>query len=991
MSDLVGKKLGKYQIVSQLGQGGMAEVYKAYHPDLERYVAIKLLHAHVNAPEFAARFKREAAAIAKLRHPNIVQVYDFDTDDERAYMVMELIEGATFQDRLRGTPLPLAEIRSVFSQLLNAVAFAHANNIVHRDLKPANILLEQQDQKTRVILTDFGIARTVGMNTETGAIMGTPAYMSPEQAQGERGDVRSDIYSLGIILYEMAAGRVPFIADHLAGLILKHITETPKPPSTYNPDLPSEIEAAILKALSKLPDDRFQTVDEMRAALGFQELEQAAFRTTDIPAPGEPPYKGLQFFDEHDVDLFFGRNALTEELVSRLGSERFLAVVGASGSGKSSVVRAGVVPVWVKGLETSIGKLNHPVHIITPTAHPLECLAASLTRESESVSATATLMDDLLKDARSLQLYIRKMLNRSGLNDLLLVVDQFEEVFTLCKDPTERKAFIENLITATSEKVESPIRVVITLRADFYQHCAEHEGLRQALQQHQAFIGAMTQAELRDVIEAPAMTNGWSLQEGLVDLILQDVGEEPGALPLLSHALLETWKRRQGRTLTLTGYNAVGGVRKAIAQTAENVYERLQPEEQLIARNIFLRLTELGEGVQDSRRRASLEELTPTPQQADITKSVLKALTDARLITITQDSVEVAHEALIREWPTLRSWLDEDREKLRLHRHLTATATEWERHSREASELYSGARLAQALEWLTDDAVVLSPLEQAFLRASQNLLKRKQRTTQLRWIGLAVTAGFVVLVLTLAITGELNPWIYRPLDMQNYWVTIPAGPFQMGSANGSIDEQPVRTVTLDAFQIGRYEVTNRQYVQCVRAGICNKSDEQRWHHAADPSEPVIAISWFDANTYCSWLDARLPTEAQWEKAARGGLIGKTYPWGDEVPSCQPGASNGANFLIDGCGLYLTNVGTYAPNGYGLYDMAGNVWEWTADWYDPNYYKTQESSNPFGPFEAATKVLRGGSWNYSELSLRVSDRLDLNPDLRYDYVGFRCAK
>ena len=321
--------------------------------------------------------------------------------------------------------------------------------------------------------------------------------------------------------------------------------------------------------------------------------------TSEEPVEGEPPYMGMRYFDTSDAALFFGREALTRELAARVANEPFLAIVGASGSGKSSVARAGLIPALGMGA----------VYVITPTAHPLESLAASLTRESKSVTATATLMDDLKNDSRSLRLYIRKLLSGSGGTNLLLLVDQFEETFTQCKDFTERRAFIENLLAAADED-EGRVRVALTLRADFYHHCAEYDGLRQALQAHQAYIGAMTPDELRQAITAPAEAAGWDFQPGLVDLILRDVGTEPGALPLLSHALLETWKRRQGRTLTLAGYADAGGVKKAIAQTAESVYDRLSPAEQGIARSIFLRLTELGEGVQDTRRRANLDELS---------------------------------------------------------------------------------------------------------------------------------------------------------------------------------------------------------------------------------------------------------------------------------------------------------------------------------------------------------------------------------------------
>ena len=208
------------------------------------------------------------------------------------------------------------------------------------------------------------------------------------------------------------------------------------------------------------------------------------------------------------------------------------------------MARAGLIPAWQKeNAERGI------FHVITPTARPLESLATSLTRDSESVTATSTLIDDMQKDARSLRLYVRKLLSNLGRTNLLLVVDQSEEIFTLCKDLDERKAFIENLLSLADEE-DSAARVVLTLRADFYHHCAEYEGLRLVLEKHQAYIGAMTPDELREAITAPAEKNGWDFQPGLVDLILDDVGTEPGALPLLSHALLETWKRRQGRTLT---------------------------------------------------------------------------------------------------------------------------------------------------------------------------------------------------------------------------------------------------------------------------------------------------------------------------------------------------------------------------------------------------------------------------------------------------------
>jgi formylglycine-generating enzyme required for sulfatase activity len=692
--------------------------------------------------------------------------------------------------------------------------------------------------------------------------------------------------------------------------------------------------------------------------------------TSEEPAAGEPPYMGLRYFDTSDADLFYGRETLTRELLARVQKESFLAIVGASGSGKSSVARAGLIPAWQKeNAERST------VHVITATAHPLESLAASLTRESESITATSTLMDDLMKDSRSLRLYVKKAL---GETKLFLLVDQFEETFTLCKDADERKAFIKNLLSLAEDDVQSAARVVITLRADFYAHCAEYDGLRLSLEEHQKYIGAMTPDELRQAITAPAQSAGWKFQPGLENLILQDVGTEPGALPLLSHALLETWKRRQGRTLTLKGYADAGGVKKAIAQTAESVYDKLTPAEQTIARRIFLRLTELGEGVQDTRRRVKLDELSQRMGTQDSVAKVLKILTDARLVTTAQDSAEVAHEALIREWGTLRKWLDEDRDSLRLHRHLTESAGEWVRRGRETGELYRGARLKQLQGWLKEHGEALSPLEREFVKASQNVKKRER----LQRAAIASVGMALLLLIFFMPAGIINRLIYQPVDMEDYWVTIPAGEFQMGSENGISDESPVHTVYLDEYQIGKYEVTNRQYNNCRQAGVCSGTAV-----STNLDHPVVNVSWHNAKTYCEWVDGRLPTEAEWEKAARG-TDGRTYPWGEGI-DCDKANYDAEDYCVGG----TSPIGSYesGKSPYGVYDMAGNVYEWVNDWYDGTYYQNSSSSNPLGPSSGSARVLRGGSWDYYDSNARSSLRFRSAPSYSDDYVGFRCAR
>src|SRR5512147_1989647 len=275
---LEGLNLGKYQLREQLGHGGMASVYRAYHPQLDRFVAVKTLRGElVDDPEFLARFQREAKIVASLRHANVVQVYDADRQDDIYYMVMELLEGDTLKARLhdyhaREEQMPTGEVVRVMLDVLDGLAYAHSEGMVHRDLKPANIMLTKRGQ---AVITDFGIAQMVGATryTLSGALMGTLNYMAPEQGMQNQSDARSDLYSLGIVLYEMLTGKPPFDADTPLAILMKHVNEPLPLPSLTEAQVPETFERVVLKALAKPPDDRYQSAAAMMQAL--QEADAA--------------------------------------------------------------------------------------------------------------------------------------------------------------------------------------------------------------------------------------------------------------------------------------------------------------------------------------------------------------------------------------------------------------------------------------------------------------------------------------------------------------------------------------------------------------------------------------------------------------------------------------------------------------------------------------------------------------------------------------------
>jgi len=461
---------------------------------------------------------------------------------------------------------------------------------------------------------------------------------------------------------------------------------------------------------------------------------------------GEPPcpYKGLAAFGVADAEYFCGRERLVAETVAALAMDRFVGVIGASGSGKSSLIAAGLVPALAAG--GLPGSDRWRCLLSRPGPEPMHALARAL---APLVNLPAADVHHQLEtDPGALATVARHALETGAPagERVVLIVDQFEEVFTACTDQAARDRFLRAIVDGVSQD-NDPLAVVVAMRADYYGACSDYVELARLLGQSQVLVTAMTEAELRRAVLEPARRAGLVVEDALVDAVCADALSEPGGLPLVSTALLETWIRRSGRTLTLAGYVEAGGVRGAVARLAEGVYHGFDAEGQAAVRRIFLRLADSGGPTTDVRRRADAAEVASD----DADRAVLRQLIDRRLVTATEDTVEVAHEALLREWPRLHGWLEEDRDGRRLHRQLADAATLWDEEGRDEAGLYRGVRLQAARDWTAAHPGDANPLERAFLDAAeaaqQRTLHAAQRSAQrLRTLAIALAALLVLVV-----------------------------------------------------------------------------------------------------------------------------------------------------------------------------------------------------------------------------------------------------
>jgi serine/threonine protein kinase len=777
-----GTRIHQYELIRQLGSGGMGTVFLARDTRLGRRVAIKFLHA--KDPEIAKRFIREARTTARCSHENIVVIHEVGEFQGSPFMVLEYLQGQPLHKAIGGQRLPPTRAVELMVPVVRALAAAHAKGIVHRDLKPDNILVTESGA---LKVLDFGIAKVLQTPahaaeatnvvrlrpadeaapgsameleegpanlTRSGAILGTLPYMSPEQwGNGVPVDNGTDIWAVGIMLFRMLAGKHPL--DPLRGpqLAVTAFLDEPMPRlRDVAPDVPPELAEIVDRCLRKRRDDRFKdALALLRALEPFLPSRYARELRVD-----ESPYAGLNSFQEADADRFFGRSREIAALVGRLRDRPLVAVVAPSGTGKSSFVRAGLVPVLKRSGEP------WEALVVRPGLQPLGALANLLL---PLVTSSTSLADDL-KEHHKLAERLRvepglvgsvlRSRARRERRKILVFIDQFEELYTLVPDARERQAFTACL-SGIADDATSPIRVVLSIRSDFLDRVPEDERFMAELSQGLFFLTTPHREGLRDALVQPAEMAGYRFEApGMVEDMLQHLGSTQGALPLLQFAATQLWEQRDPvrKLLTAQSYEAMGGIAGALARHADSVLSGLSSQGHALARTVLLRL------VTPERTRAivSLEELSELSQDKRELQRATDQLIQARLLVVqtgggaTGATVELVHESLIHGWPTLRRWLDEGQEDSAFLEQLRNAARQWQAKKRDGGLLWGGEMVEEARRFQRRYPGELSQVQQDFLEAvfAQALRsthrKRALMVGSIVFLSLLVAASAVALV-----------------------------------------------------------------------------------------------------------------------------------------------------------------------------------------------------------------------------------------------------
>ncbi|CAN5653080.1 serine/threonine-protein kinase [soil metagenome] len=761
-----GTRIHQYELSRELGRGGMGLVFAARDTKLGRRVAIKFL---LNASRgVAERFLVEARATARCDHENIVIIHEVDELHEMPYMVLEFLEGQTLRDVMgtfnSGQMMAPSRVVDLVLPIARALARAHGEGIVHRDLKPENVFVTTAGQ---VKVLDFGIAKALGPGenqpaapkggvhrtlfggdqvpvnlTREGAMVGTLPYMSPEQMGIGEVDARSDIWAVGIMMWEMLLGTHPIDPLTADGLITNAISDDPMPSlREVAPHLPEALIALVTGSLRKRQAERIPSAQELVRRLE----EMLPGRQGRALGHGESPYPGLTAFQENDANRFFGRGRDITRMVQRIRELPVTAIVGPSGVGKSSFIRAGVGPA-LKGSGE-----HWEVVTLRPGRQPLASLASVVQRLTTRTGTDA--QRQMVEHAQTIYRlrtepgYVGTLLRnraRSTNTQLLLFVDQFEELYTLVPDLEERRAFTAAL-AGVADDTAAPLRVVVSMRSDFLDRVGEDQRFLEELSRGLVFLQPPDPTGLREALTAPLEMVGYRFEHpAMVDDMLNALAGMPGALPLLQFAASKLWEARDrtNRLLTVASYQAIGGIQGALATHADDVVAQMTQAQQQLTQRIFRRL------VTPERTRAIVElaDLYQlTPDRAEIVR-IIDLLVAARLLVVQTrgdaggGSAEIVHESLIDRWPTMRRWLDEDQEDAAFRAQLAAAAKQWQAKGHASGLLWRGEAMEEARRWYAARPRELAERDHAFLKAVLALATRGKRTRR-------VLLGVVLVVL----------------------------------------------------------------------------------------------------------------------------------------------------------------------------------------------------------------------------------------------------